>query len=103
MTTAADSKQLHTAHAAAAGLMAASLARDGFTGAQQILEGPQGLASGMSSDADPARLVDGLGTRWALAETFSGGANEAEMRDAIGTLWRMATLAKVGPLLGARA
>jgi 2-methylcitrate dehydratase PrpD len=69
LRTAADSKQLHTAHAAAAGLMAASLARDGFTGAQQILEGPQGLAAGMSSDADPAKLVDGLGTRWALAET----------------------------------
>ena len=69
LRTAADSKQLHTAHAAAAGLMAASLARDGFTGAQRILEGSQGLAAGMSSDADPGRLVDGLGTRWALTET----------------------------------
>jgi len=69
LRTAADSKQLHTAHAAAAGLMAASLARDGFTGAQRILEGSQGLAAGMSSDADPSRLVDGLGTRWALTET----------------------------------
>jgi 2-methylcitrate dehydratase PrpD len=27
------------------------------------------MAAGMSSDADPARLTDGLGTRWALAET----------------------------------
>jgi 2-methylcitrate dehydratase PrpD len=66
---AADSKQLHTAHAAAGGLMAAYLARDGFTGAQRILEGPQGLAAGMSRDADPAKLTDRLGTRWALAET----------------------------------
>ncbi|MBK9020034.1 MAG: MmgE/PrpD family protein [Sulfuritalea sp.] len=66
---AANSKQLHTAHAAAAGLTAAYLARDGFTGAQHILEGPQGLAAGTSSDADPARLVDGLGTRWTVAET----------------------------------
>ncbi len=69
LRTAADSKQLHTAHAAAAGLMSACLARDGFTGAAQILEGPQGMAAGMSSDADPARLVAGLGTRWATAET----------------------------------
>jgi len=69
LRTGADSKQLHTAHAAAAGLMAAQLAQDGFTGAAEILEGPQGLAAGMSSDADPARLVDGLGTRWATAET----------------------------------
>ena len=69
LRTAADSKQLHTAHAAAAGVMAAYLAQDGFTGAAQILEGPQGMAAGMSSDADPAKLVDGLGTRWATAET----------------------------------
>jgi 2-methylcitrate dehydratase PrpD len=69
LRTAADSKQLHTAHAAAAGLMSAYLARDGFTGADRILDGPQGMAAGMSSDADAARLTDGLGTRWATAET----------------------------------
>ena len=69
LRTAADSKQLHTAHAAGAGLMAAYLAQDGFTGAADILEGPQGMAAGMSSDAQPAKLVDGLGTRWATAET----------------------------------
>jgi len=66
---AADSKQLHTAKAAADGLTAAFLARDGFTGAKRILEGAQGMAAGMSSDADPAKLVDRLGTRWALLET----------------------------------
>jgi 2-methylcitrate dehydratase PrpD len=66
---AADSKQLHTAHAAAAGLTAAYLASEGFTGAKHILEGAQGMAAGMSKDADPARLTDRLGERWALAET----------------------------------
>jgi 2-methylcitrate dehydratase PrpD len=66
---AADSKQLHCAHAAASGLMSAYLAKDGFTGAQRVLEGAQGLGAGMSSDADPSRLVDGLGSRWTLAET----------------------------------
>ncbi|HEU5293489.1 MAG TPA: MmgE/PrpD family protein [Burkholderiaceae bacterium] len=66
---AADSKQLHTAHAAAAGLTAAHLAAEGFTGASRILEGERGMAAGMSSDADPARLTDRLGTRWATAET----------------------------------
>ena len=66
---AADSKQLHTAHAAGAGLMAAWLARDGFTGARQILDGKQGLAAGTSTDADARKLADGLGTRWTLAET----------------------------------
>lgn len=69
LRTASDSKQLHTAHAAAAGLMSAYLAKDGFTGAEQIFEGSQGMAAGMSSDANIARLTDRLGTRWATAET----------------------------------
>ena len=66
---AADSKQLHTAKAAADGLTAAFLAKDGFTGAKRILEGKQGMAAGMSSDADPAKLTDRLGARWAVIET----------------------------------
>ncbi|WP_088148879.1 MmgE/PrpD family protein [Achromobacter denitrificans] len=66
---AADSKQLHTAKAAADGITAAYLAQEGFTGARHILEGPQGMAAGMSTDADPSRLCDRLGERWALAET----------------------------------
>ncbi|GAB3405799.1 MmgE/PrpD family protein [Massilia agilis] len=66
---AADSKQLHTAHAASTGLMAAYIASEGFTGARRILEGAQGMGAGMSRDADPAKLVAGLGQRWTLAET----------------------------------
>ncbi|NYT23531.1 MmgE/PrpD family protein [Alcaligenaceae bacterium] len=66
---AADSKQLHTARASVNGLMAAWLARDGFTGARRILEGSQGMAAGMSTDADITRLTDGLGTRWTVLET----------------------------------
>ena len=69
LRSGADSKQLHTAHAATAGLMAAYLAKDGFTGAQDIFTGPQGLAAGMSTDANPAKLTEGLGSRWATAET----------------------------------
>src|SRR5262249_5121645 len=45
------------------------LARDGMTGARQILEGEQGMAAGMSTDADPSRLTDRLGSRWATIET----------------------------------
>lgn len=65
----ADSKQLHTAKAAADGLLAAYLARDGVTGARRILEGKQGMAAGMSTDADVSKLIDRLGTRWATEET----------------------------------
>ena len=66
---AADSKQLHTAKAAADGLLAAYMTAEGLTGAQDILEGEQGMAAGMSSDANPSKLSDRLGSRWALAET----------------------------------
>ncbi|MDQ0396527.1 MmgE/PrpD family protein [Labrys monachus] len=66
---AADSKQLHTAKAAADGLTAAFLAAEGFTGARRILEGAQGMAAGMSRDADPKKIVDRLGSRWTVLET----------------------------------
>ena len=63
---AADSKPLHSAKASANGLLSAYIARDGFTGASQILEGKQGMAAGMSSDTDPAKLTDGLGESWRI-------------------------------------
>jgi 2-methylcitrate dehydratase PrpD len=66
---AADSKPLHTAHAAATGLTSAYLARDGFTGARRILTGAQAMAAGMSRESAPERLTDRLGERWALVET----------------------------------
>jgi 2-methylcitrate dehydratase PrpD len=66
------SKQLHTAHAAWAGLTAASLAEAGFTGPQFILEGPRGLFAAMCDGggelADPLAVVraqDG----WLIHET----------------------------------
>ncbi len=65
----ADSKQLHAAKAAADGLLSAYIALDGFTGAQKIIEGDQGMAAGMSHDANPDLLVDRLGSRWAIGET----------------------------------
>lgn len=98
LRTAADSKQLHTAHAAAAGLMSAYLAQDGFTGAAQILEGPQGMAAGMSSDANPARLTDGLGTRWATAETsFKYHASCRHTHPAADALLQVMQLHKLKP------
>jgi 2-methylcitrate dehydratase PrpD len=63
---AADSKPLHSAKASADGLLSAYIAREGFTGASQILEGKQGMAAGMSSGADPANLTDGLGESWRI-------------------------------------
>lgn len=65
----ADSKQLHTAKAAADGLRSALMAEEGLSGAQDIFGSVQGMAAGMSSDADPSKLDADLGSRWALAET----------------------------------
>ena len=50
--------------------MSAYLALDGFTGAAQIFEGPQGMAAGMSSDADTACLQ----TDTARSRRFGFGA-----------------------------
>ena len=65
---AADSKPLHSAKAAADGLLSAYIAQDGFTGAQRILEGERGMAAGMSRAGDPAKLTDELGARWGILE-----------------------------------
>jgi 2-methylcitrate dehydratase PrpD len=50
-------------------LLAAYIAREGFTGARRILEGDQGMAAAMTSDPDPTKLTERLGERWAVLET----------------------------------
>jgi len=56
----AMTKHLHAGRAASNGLLAARLAARGFTGAREILEGPQGFFAAMSSDPQPARVTAGL-------------------------------------------
>jgi 2-methylcitrate dehydratase PrpD len=51
------SKQLHTGHAAWAGLTAASLASAGFTGPARILEGERGFFAAMCEGGDFARVA----------------------------------------------
>ena len=50
------SKQLHTGHAAWAGLAAAGLAQAGFTGPRWILEGEKGFFAALCADAQPDRV-----------------------------------------------
>lgn len=69
LSCAADSKQIHTASAASAGVLAAYSAEYGITGAKRIFDGEHGMGAAMSTDADPLKLSDGLGTRWATTET----------------------------------
>ncbi|APX26161.1 MULTISPECIES: MmgE/PrpD family protein [Salipiger] len=69
LADAADSKQLHTARASANGLFAAFSAAEGLTGASDIFGGTHGMGAALSQDAEPARLTEGLGQRWAICET----------------------------------
>ncbi|HWI12628.1 MAG TPA: MmgE/PrpD family protein [Burkholderiales bacterium] len=57
-------KRLHLGRAAEGGLLAASLARDGFTGPAQVLEGKFGFLNVFARDTDPPRLTAGLGEVW---------------------------------------
>jgi len=85
----AMSKHLHPGKAAMNGVLAADLARIGFTGASRILEGERGFframtggpersaphsgrsaanSGGSAPHYDASRITDGLGTRWKIGE-----------------------------------
>ncbi|WP_019121678.1 MmgE/PrpD family protein [Brevibacillus massiliensis] len=64
----AMSKQLHTGKAAMNGLLAALLAKKGFTGPSRILEGERGFFRAMTESCDETRIVDGLGSSFKITE-----------------------------------
>ena len=64
----AMSKHLHPGKAAFNGILAADLAREGFTGASRILEGDRGFFRAMSEAFDASRVTDGLGSHWKISE-----------------------------------
>jgi 2-methylcitrate dehydratase PrpD len=64
----AMSKHLHPGKAAFNGVLAADLARVGFTGASRILEGERGFFRAMSESHDATRITDALGERWKITE-----------------------------------
>ncbi|MCW5853182.1 MAG: MmgE/PrpD family protein [Anaerolineae bacterium] len=64
----AMSKSLHPGKAALNGVLAADLARLGFTGATRILEGERGFFRATATDADPTRITEGLGRQWKITE-----------------------------------
>lgn len=67
-TDGAMSKHLHPGKAAMNGILAADLARAGFTGASRILEGGRGFFRAMSERHDATRITAGLGTHWKIVE-----------------------------------
>lgn len=60
-------KALHDGRAAANGLAAAFLARDGYAGPLSIFEGPHGFFAGLCPDGSPLAVLDG-GEGWAVHE-----------------------------------
>jgi 2-methylcitrate dehydratase PrpD len=57
-------KRLHMGRACEAGILAARLAADGYTGPETILEGRFGFLEAYCRDGDPALLTAGLGAHW---------------------------------------
>jgi 2-methylcitrate dehydratase PrpD len=64
----AMSKHLHPGKAAMNGVIAADLAKAGFTGASRILEGERGFFHAMSAGSDATRVTHRLGTAWKIGE-----------------------------------
>ena len=64
--TGAMVKRMHLGRAAESGVLAASLAEDGFTGPQSVLEGPFGFLNVYCGDSDLDALTRGLGSEWAM-------------------------------------
>jgi 2-methylcitrate dehydratase PrpD len=61
LVESAMSKQLHPGKAAMNGLLAALLAKEGFTGARRILEGEKGFFRATSEDFDENKCISDLG------------------------------------------
>ncbi|MCC6136871.1 MAG: MmgE/PrpD family protein [Candidatus Contendobacter sp.] len=69
LETGAMTKHLHAGRAAAAGVLAADLARFGFTGPPAILEGAKGLFTAACPDADPGAIARDPDGPWQLLQT----------------------------------
>ena len=64
LVNGAWTKRSHVGHAAMSGLIAATLASEGYKGAAQALEGKWGFLHAYAPAADAAKVLDGLGSRW---------------------------------------
>lgn len=69
LDTGAETKHLHAGRGAEAGLVAATLAEHGFTGAPQILEGDRGFYRATCPNPDETLLLPAAGDQWQLHET----------------------------------
>jgi 2-methylcitrate dehydratase PrpD len=61
-----DTKRLHLGRASQLGLEAALLAREGVNGPATVIEGRSGYFTAFSTARRPDKLIEGLGTTWAI-------------------------------------
>ncbi len=93
----AMSKQLHTAHAAGAGILAGQLAQRGFTAATQIFEGRKGFLAAMSRDPDAKKLTANLGQDYRmLTNSFKRHASCRHTHSAIDAALILRNEKKIG-------
>ena len=97
LRSAADSKQLHTAKAAADGLLSAYTAYFGLTGADQILEGKQGVNAGMLGDGNAERITQHLGTNAVLETSFKFHASCRHTHPSADALLHIVTTHNIDP------
>ena len=64
LVNGAWTKRSHVGHAALCGLTAATLAREGYVGAAEPLEGKWGFLRAYAPEADAAKAIQDLGRRW---------------------------------------
>ncbi|MCO6386854.1 MmgE/PrpD family protein [Aliihoeflea sp. 40Bstr573] len=69
LSAGAMNKHLHTARAAESGVIAALLARQGFTGADTILEGEKGFFAAFCPDSVPEAVLADRQGPWELVQT----------------------------------
>jgi 2-methylcitrate dehydratase PrpD len=69
LATGAMSKHLHTARGAESGVLAALLAKEGFTGPEKILEGEKGFFAGLCADPIPQAVIADPWRPWELINT----------------------------------
>ena len=69
LANGAGTKRFQVGWSGMAGLTAATLAREGFKGAADALEGQHGFLGAYAPSPNPARAVQGLGTEFELMQT----------------------------------
>ena len=69
LANGAWTKRFQVGWSGMAGLTAATLAREGFKGAADSLEGEHGFLNAYAPSPDPARAIQGLGTDFELMQT----------------------------------